>query len=198
MDRTICCDKNQIADGSHKNSNRQKHNDIINAGYKILPLPLPFGDYCLLNNTMLETIKRRGEKIKKQDLVADYKVVIDTKKDFQELVGNVCQQHERFRDELIMAQKMGCKMYILVEEIGIKSVADVGTWQNPRLKKWQFVEEKQKQGKMLNAKHRKRPPMSGEILAKVMQTMENKYGCKFVFCSREESGKKIIELLNRQ
>ena len=176
----------------------QKHEVIINSGYKILPLPLPFGDYCLMNNEIKETLKRRGEKVKKADLMADYKICVDTKKNLQELVGNICQGHERFRDELIQAQKMGCQMYILVEEMGFSDISSVRTWKNPRYQKWQKVHDMQSQGKWMKAKHPKQPPMSSEKLAKAMQTMEDRYGCKFIFCSRAESGKKIIELLEKR
>ena len=43
------------------------------------------------------------------------RLVIDRKKDLQELCGNVTQQHERFRAELIRAQKSGIKVITLGE-----------------------------------------------------------------------------------
>ena len=38
-------------------------------------------------------------------------------------------------------------------------------------------------------------PMTGERVAKVMRTMEEKYGVEFHFCRKSESGKRILELL---
>lgn len=38
-------------------------------------------------------------------------------------------------------------------------------------------------------------PMNGEKVAKIMRTMEEKYGVEFQFCRKSESGKRIIELL---
>lgn len=38
------------------------------------------------------------------------KLCIDRKKDLQELCGNVCQQHERFKAELIRAREAGIQL----------------------------------------------------------------------------------------
>lgn len=38
-------------------------------------------------------------------------------------------------------------------------------------------------------------PMNGERVAKIMRTMEEKYGVEFQFCRKSESGKRILELL---
>ena len=43
------------------------------------------------------------------------KLCIDRKKDLQELCGNVCQQHERFKAELIRALDAGIQLIILCE-----------------------------------------------------------------------------------
>lgn len=41
------------------------------------------------------------------------RLIIDRKQNLQELCGNVCQQHERFRKELIRARDAGIKLVIL-------------------------------------------------------------------------------------
>ena len=169
----IGADKNQFS-GSHRKSNERKHNDLVALGCEIIPIPLPFGDYILIDEVVEETIARRNEKLKKQDLVADY-----------------------FRDELIMAQKMGAKMYILIEDDTVRDFDDVKNWRNPRLEKWQRVENLKKQGKAKNIYHRKRPPVSAEILYKAMKTMEEKYGCKFLFCKKQNTARAIIHLLTK-
>ena len=38
-------------------------------------------------------------------------------------------------------------------------------------------------------------PMNGDKVAKIMRTMEDKYGVEFQFCRKSESGKRILELL---
>ena len=119
------------------------------------------------------------------------RLVVDRKQNLAELCGNVCQQHKRFRDELLRAQENGIKLIILCEHGGqIKTLEDVHKWQNPRRKqriynptvgRWVEYET--------NA-------MTGEKLQKVLTTMQEKYGCEFLFCSKENTGTRIIEILS--
>ena len=194
----IAADKNQFS-GSHGKSNAKKHKQLEKLGIEIIPTPLPFGDYCLVTDQMQETIDRRGDKLKKQDLVGDIKISIDTKKDLLELAGNICSgSHDRFRDEIILAQKVGAKMIILIEERGIKSIDDVFQWKNPRMHRYNKIKYMHSIGKWNSIKVPKRPPTSGQTLAKAMLTCQLKYGCKFLFCSPEETGGKIIEILTSE
>jgi hypothetical protein len=192
----IAADKNQFA-GSHGISNAKKHIQIErDLGHELFDIPLPFGDYCLITDEMQETIDRRGSKLKKQDLVGDIKISVDSKKDLQEVCGNICSgSHSRFRDEVILAQKCGCKLYILVEEPKIKSIDDVFRWQNPRMHRYNKIKYMHGIGKWGEIKLPKKPPTSGETLAKACLTMQLKYGVEFVFCSPNESGAMILKLL---
>jgi ERCC4-type nuclease len=103
-------------------------------------------------------------------------IIIDRKKDLQEVAGNVCQQHERFVRELELAKDLGYKMIILVEEPNITSLTNVCSWYNWRKKK--------------NPK-----AVSGKTLYKIMRTMEEKYGITWEFTSKANCGKRIVELL---
>jgi hypothetical protein len=38
--------------------------------------------------------------------------------------------------------------------------------------------------------------MKGEVLYKILITLQDKYGVKFLFCTKEETGKKIVEILS--
>lgn len=108
------------------------------------------------------------------------RLIIDRKQNLSELVGNVCQQHKRFTDELKRAQEHGIKLVILCEHGGkIKSLEDVKEWVNPRLKKSPLA-------------------MSGERLYKVLLTISKKYGVDFMFCDKRQTGKKIIEILSHE
>lgn len=105
------------------------------------------------------------------------RLIVDRKKDLQELAGNVCQQHERFRAELVRAQEAGIQLVILCEHGGdIKSLEDVYFWQNPR---------------------RRTSPgaISGRRLFKVLNTMQEKYGVRFEFCDKRQTGRRIVEIL---
>lgn len=130
-------------------------------------------------------------------------VAVDRKQNLSEVCSNVCQQHERFKAELLRAQEAGIKLFILVEHGNdIKTLEDVKNWINPRLKIWEKDCEKiLKEAKMKNPEadiktiKLPKPPMNGEKLYKIMKTQEEKYGITYLFCNKEETGKKIIDIL---
>lgn len=106
-------------------------------------------------------------------------VVVDRKKGLLEVVQNVCQDHERFRKELLRAKDIGIRVIVLAE---FKShcpscIEDVNRWVNPRL--------------MVSPQ-----AMSGPRLYRVMATMQAKYPVEFRFCLEYETGQKIVEMLS--
>lgn len=125
--------------------------------------------------------------------VSNSLLVIDRKKDLQEICGNVCQQHERFQRELMRAREAGIHIVILCEHgADIKSLEDVKTWQNPR---------RQPRIAWVNG-HRQRVvdspnALTGEQLYKTLTTIKERYGIDFEFCTKDETGKRIIEILAR-
>lgn len=131
-------------------------------------------------------------------LVGDYmsldnpRLIIDRKQNLQELCGNVCQQHERFRRELLKALEAGIQLVILVEHgSDIGSLEDVYFWKNPRKYqiRWKTVNGKRIKD-VVSAK-----AVDGSQLYKSLCTMRDRYNVDFVFCQKEETGKKIIEIL---
>lgn len=121
------------------------------------------------------------------------RLCIDRKKDLQELVGNVTQQHERFKAELIRAKDAGIKLIILVEHGGgITCLEDVFLWQNPRKHevKWRWENGKRVKT-VISAK-----AVDGNQLYKSLCTIRDRYGAEFAFCRKEDTGKKIVELLS--
>lgn len=169
---------------------------------EVLRAPLPVGDYIIATDKVADVIRRKSARkmeLKKMDFLGTYDVSVDTKKDMQEIIGNICgKSHPRFRDECILAQNNGIKLYVLIENAdGVKSVEDVFKWRNPRLERYNRIKYMQSCGKWLNASIPITPPTSGKTLAKSMLTMQLKYGVEFVFCRPEEAGKKIIELLTK-
>lgn len=165
--------------------------------------PLPCGDYILANEKVLDVISRkskRGTEVKKMDFLGTYKTTVDTKKDIQEIIGNICgAQHGRFRDECILAQNNGIRLVVLIEnKDGIKEVRDVFKWHNPRMRRYNKIKWMKEQGKWENVPLPSKPPTSGETLAKAMLSMQLKYGVEFRFCTPDESAKKIIEILTAE
>ncbi len=120
------------------------------------------------------------------------RLVIDRKKDLQEICGNICQQHERFKAELLRAKEQGIKLVILCEHgADIKSLEDVYFWQNPRKYqiRWKTVNGKRVKD-VISAK-----AVDGNQLYKSLCTIRDRYNVDFVFCQKEETGQKIIEIL---
>ena len=173
----------------------KKHGIEVDSSYR-----LPCGDYIILTDKVADVINRKNERripVKMMDFVGTYNVVVDTKKDIQELVSDICgKQHERFRDELIFAQNNGIKLYILVENEfewinqkkgicnnPVNNLNDLMHWKNKRAFIW-------KNGKQVYPNATK-----GSALAKACMTIEKKYGCKFVFCRPSEAGSRVVYLL---
>ena len=120
------------------------------------------------------------------------RLVIDRKKDLQEVVGNVTQQHKRFREELIRAQEAGIKIIVLIEHgNGINTLEDVFFWRNPRKHevKWRMVNGKRVKSVASST------ATDGEQLYKILNTMRERYGVEFRFCEKKDTGRTIKELL---
>ena len=120
------------------------------------------------------------------------RLIIDRKKDLQELCGNVTQQHERFQAELIRAQEKGIHLIILCEHgEGIERLSDVHFWHNPRLDMDYWVMENG------HPVRRKKYPRAteGSALYKSLCTIRDKYGVEILFCDKNETGDQIMKLL---
>lgn len=190
-----------IEDVNNKlNHHAIKHSYWEKQGVEILRYRLPVGDYALANDRIYDVLARkkmRGVPPKMMDFMGAYDVCVDSKFDVQELISDICgKQHDRFRDECVLAMNNGIKLYILVENKGglikgtkdiynptIRDLSELHSWKNPRL----FI---RRSGKQLYPSATR-----GITLQKACYTMEKKYGCEFLFCTPEESGQKIIELL---
>ena len=105
------------------------------------------------------------------------RVVIDRKQNLQEICGNVCQQHERFTNELKRARENGIKIIILCEHgSNIKTLADVQGWVNPRLRTSPKA-------------------VSGKQLFKILFTIGQRSDVDFVFCDKRMTGYMIAKIL---
>lgn len=124
---------------------------------------LPSGDYMLV-------------KCGYKEVARDYTTLIDTKKDVEEIAGNLCNdlEHKRILRELAKAKELGCKEFIfLICDSKIKSVSDLKAWSSKRTK------------------------VKGATLFKIMSTMHKKYGIRFIFTNKKNAGKTIINLLTK-
>ena len=196
----IGTDKNQLT-GSHKKSNDTNHRKMVAMGHELVPLPLPYADYIQITDDIAETIKRRGDKLKKMDLVNDIKIAVDRKNSINEICENICSskaQHERFREEAITAQKAGAEFHVVIEnDEGIKTVDGIRKWSNPRLHRYNKVNYMHRLGKWQNIKNPgAKPPCDNIRLIKTMHTMSAKYKIHWHLCSPYESAEMIVKLLS--
>lgn len=121
------------------------------------------------------------------------RLCVDRKKDLNELCSNVCQQHERFKAELVRAQKAGIQLVILCEHGGdIHSIGDVFFWENPRKHelRWRMVDGKRQQVPISPK------AVDGPQLYRSLCTIRDRYGVRFEFCGKDETGRKLVELLS--
>lgn len=161
----------QVDTREHKSEWERIKWQFENIGVQYFRSKLYVGDYQSLDNPRL---------------------VIDRKKDLGELCGNVCQQHERFKAELLRALEMDIKIIILCEHgEGIESVEDVYFWQNPRKyeMRWKTVNGKRVKD-VISSK-----AVDGKQLYKSLCTIRDRYNVDFKFCEKDETGKKIVEIL---
>lgn len=123
------------------------------------------------------------------------RLVIDRKKDLMELCGNVTQQHERFKAELIRAMQAGIRVVILVEHgAGINCLEDVYFWENPRKHRviWRAINGQRVKTVISEG------AVDGKQLYKSLCTIRDRYNVRFEFCSKQETGREIIRILREE
>lgn len=182
-----------------------KHNMLIDRGNELRYVPLPYGDYIQITPeiaTLVEGKMEKKGKTEKKDLHGIIPVSVDTKRNIEELYGNLVggknkskngNEHERFRNECILAKENGCQLYILVENTdGVTSLDDFNKWKNEQGYK-----------RYANMRHRAfkngwtspKPPVPNASLVKMMKTMTERYGVEFLFCKPEEAAEMVEKLL---
>jgi hypothetical protein len=120
------------------------------------------------------------------------RLVVDRKQDLQELCGNVAQQHERFRAELMRAKEAGIHIVILCEHgDDIKTLEDVYFWINPRTIPTEWVIQDGHPVKVAKSPN----GVTGPQLYKCLTTIRDRYDVEFVFCSKDETGARIVQIL---
>jgi len=143
--------------GKHKNI----HQYCEKQGIEIIRQCLNVGDYMLAGP---EYGGIKGD------------ICCDTKYGVPELANCCFQDHERFRDEMQRANRLGVQLIILTEE----------ALPNGRLDLWKSPVDRDGEPKYL---------FNPVTLRKVLVTMEDKYKVKFRFCDGRSTGKLLIEYL---
>ena len=152
----------------------------------------------ILKEFDLQNVKYFRSKL----FVADYmsldnpRLVIDRKQDLQELHGNICQQHERFKKELLRAIESGIKIVVLCEHgEDVQTLEDVYFFYQPPVQHWRWktIEVNGKKKKVRESYVQN--AIDGKKMYRSLCTIRDRYNVDFVFCCKHETGRKIIKIL---
>lgn len=140
-------------------------------------------------------------------------ICIERKGNLDEIMANITQA--RFKRELARAKQKGVKLIVLIENSSdIHLIEEIPEkWKNQRLEFYKFQLKRQlglfgdfnewylyREAKEKGLSPRK-PPISPEQLRKALHTIEDnkeEYNVSFEFCSKSETGQKIIDLLSQK
>ena len=128
-------------------------------------------------------------------------ICVDSKFSILEIISDVCgKEHARFIREIERAEEIGAKLYVLVEnKDGVKELRDLFKWVNPRNARYYKIRRMHELGRWENVPLPKAPPTCGSTIAKALLTIQAKHPCvEFVFCTPNEAGKRVIELLTQE
>ena len=133
-------------------------------------------------NSIGDWFLRHGVNYHVQKLdVGDYmleggSVTIDTKQDLEELSRNLMNRadHARFLKEVRRANEAGLRLVVLCRHGGkVKTIRDVAGWKS------------------------KYSPVTGRALMDEIYRVHISYGVDFLFCTKQGTAKKIIEILKK-
>lgn len=117
--------------------------------------------------------------------------LVDTKKDVQELAGNVGRDHDRFVRELDRATAEGRTLIVLVEEHPEYERTElIETWVSRVCRRCRRCNPLTDP---CRAKRRK--PMNGPQLRKILDALHERHGALFMFCDRSETARIVCDLL---
>lgn len=124
------------------------------------------------------------------------RLVIDRKQDISEIHQNVCQGHERLKREMIRAREAGIKIVFLIEHgEDIRCLEDLIFFRQPAQVRYKWTTRTEN-----GVQKKARVPYTqkeivGSSLYKSFCTIQERYGCRFEFCTKDETGKRILEIL---
>lgn len=118
-------------------------------------------------------------------------ITIDTKKDMQELAGNLGREHDRFVRELDRARDAGYRIYILVEELeAYNDHSKIDLWVSRVCRQCHKCDPRKSKCKVKRFK-----PMNGVTMRKIIERLEADHGARFIWCKRGDTARIICDLL---
>lgn len=166
MEPVICEDSRQQA-GKHA----LKHGWWAAHGVEVARRKLDFGDYI------------------RDDDISN--ISVDTKKDVQELAGNVGRDHARLVREIERANDAGYRLWFVVEEHPeYNDRARLATWVSRVCRQCRRCDPLTSKCRVKRFK-----PMNGPTLAKIVARLESDHAARFLFCDRRDTARVICDLL---
>lgn len=164
-----------IEEDSRQQESKHRHIERWMEGHGVEFRPraraLPFGDYMSDNGS---------------------NVSVDTKKDVQELAMDCGRDHSRFVRECERARDAGYRLVILVESSDrYNDRTELERWISDVCRRCRKCDPRF----AARCKKYRTKPMQGPTLAKIVDTLERRYGVRFEFVSKTKAAKRICELL---
>lgn len=151
-----------------------KHGKWEAQGIELVPRALSFGDY----------------------MAPDSNISVDTKMSIQELAMDVGKDHARFVREIERANAAGHRLVVLVEAPRrYTTVGNLFAWKSGvccRCRYSKVCNPREVKGRRCR---RGTKPMQGDTLAKIANSLAERHGVVFEFCTKGEAAKRICELL---
>ena len=163
-----------LLEDSRQQAGKHKHIEqwMVAHGVEFAPraTALPFGDY----------------------MVEGSNISIDTKKDMQEVAGNIGRDHARFVRECERARAEGYRLVILVEEHPeYNDRHRLYTWKNGVCRRCRRCDPLTSP----KCKRYRSKPMCGQTAARIIQKIESNHGVRFEFCRKRDTARRICEIL---
>ena len=119
-------------------------------------------------------------------------ILIDTKKDVDELSMDCGKDHARFVREIDRAAASGCRLVVLIEQHPeYNDRENLRHWSGYVCRKCRKCDPNGGD----RCATRKYTPMHGARLAKILDKLEENHGAKFVFCSKSKSAQIICDMM---
>lgn len=105
-------------------------------------------------------------------MIPDGSVTVDRKASLDELASNLCSRSHRFWREVRRSHDTGLKLIVLIEDGHYHGIEEVKEWKSAYSR------------------------VSGRYLADMMAKVAIAYGVEFLFCWKQDAGRRIKDLLN--
>lgn len=173
---------NIIVDTRQREGKHPEIDDLERKGHNIIWCRMPVGDYCVTTTKFnaMQYLRRKEDAVNKmyhgtdkvtepmyEDVLGAYSVAVDSKRNMEELARNLlCTSYGnryRFERELQRAVHLHILLYIVIVDDNFDTFEDLRAYKGIRNRDGY-----------------------GEAMLDKMTEYQNKYGCRFVLCKKNQ------------